>query len=213
MPREQIEMLMRNYTLTTPFEIREGENKTKIIVGKPIVFNQRTDLGFFEEVIEAGALNGADLTDVRFLVNHDTSKIPLARYRKGFANSTMTLRVVEDGLEISLILDVENNAEARALFSAIQRGDITGMSFMFSIAEEEWENLDTDYPTRHIKAIAQVIEVSAVTFPAYEGTEISARNKDTLEHVKTTLGEARKETRTKPDFLTKTLVTMYQKRK
>ena len=206
------ELLKRSYQLTKPFEIREGENGAKIITGKPIVFNQRTDLYYFEEVIEAGALNGADLSDVRFLVNHDTSKIPLARYRANNPNSTMSLKIEDDGLSVTIVLDVENNSEAKALYSAIQRGDITGMSFMFYIADEEWENLDSDYPTRHIKAIAVVIEVSAVTFPAYEGTEISTRNKDDLEKAKSVLEKVQNNnTQEKRDYKTSALVMMYKK--
>ena len=48
---------------------------------------------------------------------------------------------------------------------------------MFSVDDEEWENLESDHPTRRIKKIGSVVEVSAVTFPAYESTEIYARSK------------------------------------
>lgn len=205
------EMLLRSYRMQSPFEIREGENGTKIITGKPIVFNQKTNMGYFEEIIERGALDGADLSDVRFLINHDIKKIPLARAKANNPNSTMTLKIEEDGLRVTIVLDVENNADARALFSAIQRGDISGMSFMFGIDKEEWENLDSDMPTRHIKAISIVIEVSAVTFPAYEGTEISARNKSDLEHAKEILDVAnkKKEQQNKRDFKADVIKRMY----
>lgn len=75
------------------FEIRAEQNEDEIgiVTGRPIVYNSKTDLGYFDEVIERGALNGADLKDVRFLVNHDISKIPLARSRNNNANSTMQL--------------------------------------------------------------------------------------------------------------------------
>lgn len=76
---------------------------------------------------------------------------------------------------------MENNPDAKALYSAVQRGDISGMSFMFTITGDEWEGLDTDHPTRYINSIGQVAEVSAVTFPAYESTEISARDKRAVE--------------------------------
>lgn len=167
------------------FEIRssETEDNKKVITGKPIVFDTRTNLGDFDEVIDAGALDNADLTDVRFLINHDVSKIPLARYRAGDENSTMKLSVEKDCVPISLELDTENNTDARALYSAVQRGDVSGMSFMFTIEGEEWENRDSNHPTRHIKSIGKVLEVSAVTFPAYESTEISARDKTALKNV------------------------------
>ena len=174
----------RNYA----FELRaEMNEQTGIVTGRPIVYNSRTDLGYFDEVIEPGALDRTDLRDVRFLVNHDLSRIPLARSRNNNANSTMQLMPDAEGMAIRVNLDVENNADARALYSAIERNDITGMSFMFGIEDEEWEGLDTDHPTRHIRAISRVIEVSAVTFPAYADTEISVRNKEALESVKRSL--------------------------
>ena len=71
-----------------------------------------------------------------------------------------------------------------------QRGDITGMSFMFSIDDEEWENLESDHPTRHIRKIGTVVEVSAVTFPAYEQTEISTRCKEALDSARSAVETA-----------------------
>lgn len=174
------------------FEIRaEKRDKGNAITGRPIVYNSRTDLGDFDEVIDSGALDKADLTDVRFLVNHDVSKVPLARSRRNNGNSTMWLKVDKKGMEIDVALDTENNAEAKALYSAVQRGDITGMSFMFAIDDEEWEDLESDHPTRHIRAISKVVEVSAVTFPAYESTEINARSKVALDNARSALEKAR----------------------
>lgn len=176
------------------FEVRAEESEAgNIITGRPIVYNSRTDLGWFDEIIEPGALNNTDLTDVRFLVNHDTSKIPLARSRRNNGNSTMQLTTDNDGLGIRVTLDTENNSEARALYSAVQRGDIFGMSFMFGIRDEEWENLDSDHPTRHIRDISTVVEVSAVTFPAYESTEINARSKEALDNARSAVETARQQ--------------------
>ena len=186
------DFIRRNYD----FECRAENDSEKgsILVGRPIVYESKTDIGgWFAEVIERGALDKTDLTDVRFLVNHDTSKIPLARSRKNTENSTMKLTVDEDGMGIRVSLDTENNSEARNLFSAVERGDITGMSFMFSIKDEEWDDIDSDYPTRRIKGISSVIEVSAVTFPAYEETSISARDKGALENARKAVETAKEE--------------------
>lgn len=191
------ELERRSYS----FEIRaeQGEHGN-IITGRPIVYNSRTNLGYFDEVIENGALDGANLTDVRFLVNHDRSKIPLARSRRNNGNSTMQFTVDLMGLSLDWVqLDVENNSEARALYSAVQRGDITGMSFMFSVDDEEWSELETDHPTRHIKKIGTVVEVSAVTFPAYEATEIQARSKEALDNARSALENARQQRATAVD--------------
>lgn len=182
----------RSYT----FDVRatEGENGEKIITGRPIVYEAKTDLGYFDEVIARGALDGADLRDVRFLVNHDTLMIPLARSRRNNGNSTMKLSTDFDGMSMDFVkLDVENNSDARALYSAVQRGDITGMSFMFSIDAQEWLDLESEHPTRRITKIGKVVEVSAVTFPAYDSTEISARSKETLESARHELESAREQ--------------------
>lgn len=168
------------------------EERGSVIVGRPIVYGSRTNIGgMFDEVIEHGALNNTDLTDVRFLVNHDTSKLPLARSRRNTENSTMHLTVDNEGLAIRVTLDTENNTEARNLYSAVKRGDVSGMSFMFSVDKEEWDNLNTDMPTRHIRAISNVVEVSAVTFPAYGATTIDVRDKSALDSARLALDNAR----------------------
>ena len=174
------------------FEVRAEETERgHIITGRPIVYNSRTDLGWFDEIIEPGALDNTDLTDVRFLVNHNTDGIPLARSRRNNGNSTMLLTVEFAGMGIRVDLDTENNAEARALYSAVERGDISGMSFLFGIRGETWDDLDSDHPTRRVKDISTVVEVSAVTFPAYDETEINARSKAALESARAAVETAR----------------------
>lgn len=180
------------------FEIRAQDEEDGIVIlsGRPIVYNSRTNLGYFDEIIEQGALDNTDLTDVRFLINHDTSRIPSARSRRNNGNSTMQFTVDQEGMKIDWVkLDVKNNEQSRALASAVKRGDITGMSFMFILDEDgyEWQNLETDHPTRVIKRISSVIEVSAVTFPAYEATsiEVNQRNKQALESARASLESAR----------------------
>lgn len=188
MPKHDLER--RSYSFDV---MAETKDDTDIITGRPIVYNSRTNLGFFDEVIESGALDQADLTDVRFLVNHDVSKIPLARSRRNNGNSTMQLMLDQEGMKIEVKLDTENNAEAKALKSAVTRGDLSGMSFLFSVDGEEWTELESDHPTRHITKIGSVVEVSAVTFPAYESTEITARSKEALENARSALESARQQ--------------------
>lgn len=198
--QEQIEKLAkrvdevnRKVTRAYNFEIRAENNEKNgdHITGRPIVYDEKTNLGWFDEVIVGGALDETDLKDVRFLVNHNTDMIPLARSRNNNENSTMQLSPDSKGLGMRANLDTENNTDSRNLYSAVGRGDITGMSFMFTIDEERWEDLDTDHPTRYILKIGKVFEVSAVTFPAYEATEISARDKEALESAKATLESVR----------------------
>ena len=181
------------------FDVRadQSEEHGKHLSGQPIVYNERTNLGWYDEIIDDGALAETDLRDVRFLINHNTDMIPLARSRNNNANSTMQMEVIEGkGMAIRVDLDTENNADARSLYSAVERGDLSGMSFMFIVDKDSWEDIDTDHPTRHVRSITKVLEVSAVTFPAYEATSITARGlSDALESAKESLESARAEAR------------------
>lgn len=180
------------------FEVRAAQNEEHghFLEGMPIVFNQRTDLGYCDEIIAKGALDNADLKDVRFLINHNTDMIPLARSRNNNENSTMQMKVEEDGMTIRVDLDIENNTEAKNLYSAVERGDLDGMSFMFTVDGDTWEDLESEHPTRTITELGKIFEVSAVTFPAYEQTSISARGlSDALDGAKDSLENARAEKR------------------
>ena len=187
---------MNNETRAFNFEVRAEENEQHgtYITGTPIVFDQETDLGWYRETIDREALMETDLKDVRFLIGHNTSMIPLARSRNNNENSTMQMVVTDRGMEIRVDLDTENNAEARALYSAVKRGDMSGMSFMFTVDKDAWEDIDTDSPKRTIMSIRKVFEVSAVAFPAYEGTDIQAASEgETLDSVHASLESARKQ--------------------
>jgi HK97 family phage prohead protease len=175
-------------------ETREDEENRGILEGRAIVYNSETDLGYFREIIESGALKNTNLKDVRFLVNHNTDMIPLARSRNNNENSTMQLIPDDEGLRIRVKLDIENNTDAAALYSAVKRGDVSGMSFMFNVRGEKWEDENTDSPLRRVTDIEQVFEVSAVTFPAYEETDINARCKAELESCRAALDSARSKT-------------------
>ncbi len=180
------------------FEVRAEQNEEHghMLTGRPIVYDARTDLGWYDEIIERGALADTNLKDVRFLINHNTDMIPLARSRNNNANSTMQMTVDDDGMEIRVDLDIENNAEAKSLYSAVERGDIDGMSFMFHVDGDKWDDIDSDHPTRTITAIKDVLEVSAVTFPAYKQTSISARGLDSaLDNAKSSLESVKAEAR------------------
>lgn len=173
------------------FEVRANNNEDhgNFIEGRAIVYDAPTDMGWYTEIIDTGALTDTDLKDVRFLVNHNTDMIPLARSRNNNENSTMQMTVIDgEGMDIRADLDTENNADAKSLYSATERGDIDGMSFMFTVDGDTWEGIDTEHPTRHIISIGKVFEVSAVTFPAYEQTSLEARGlSDALENARASL--------------------------
>lgn len=183
-----------NEIRTFEFEVRAEQNDEHghFLTGRPIVYNQRTDIGWYDEIIEQGALDYTDLKDVRFLVNHNVDMIPLARSRNNNENSTMQLIPDESGMGIRVDLDTENNSDAKSLYSAVGRGDISGMSFMFSVDKDSWDDIDSEHPTRHIRSIKRVLEVSAVTFPAYSQTSIQTRGlSDALDSAKESLESER----------------------
>lgn len=183
------EMSVRRSFNALDFKTSDDEYNVE---GHAAVFNQTTNIGgWFNEVIERGAFDDCDFSDVSFFINHNVESIPLARSRKFNGNSTMELEVDEIGLYIRANLDIENNTEAKTVHSSISRGDIDGMSFAFRIKEQTWENLDSDMPTRRIQKIAKVFEVSAVNNPAYVDTDISARDKKDLEKAKLEVDTAR----------------------
>ena len=185
---------MKKEIRTFDFEVRAEQNEEHghFLTGRPIVFGQRTNLGMYDEIIEQGALDTTDLKDVRFLINHNVDMIPLARSRNNNENSTMQMSVDADGMGIRVDLDTERNADAKSLYSAVERGDISGMSFMFTVDKDSWDDAETEHPVRHVRSIRQVFEVSAVTFPAYSSTVIQARGlADTLDSAKASLDSER----------------------
>ena len=175
-------------------ETRE-ENNIGIIEGRPVVFNSKTDMGWYDEIIMPEALNDCDLRDVRLCLNHDTSYV-YARSRNNNENSSMQLFVDENGLGFRAKLDL-NSPKAKDYYIAIVRKDMDKMSFMFVVDRDEWENIDSEHPTRYIRAISRIFEISMVTFPAYDSTSIQAASKtdDTLENVRQSLESAKAEAR------------------
>lgn len=197
MPKRE-DMERRSYT----FEIRREKRAegSSTLSGRAIVYNSATDIGgWFREIIEPGALDGANLRDVPLLVNHDDRMIPVARSRNNTPNSTLRLMPNEYGLDFEADLDIERNMTARELDSAADRGDLTGCSFRFSVKEERWDDLETDYPTRHIIKFDTIGEISAVTWPAYEAAGIYARSKEALDSARSALESARQQNAQPPE--------------
>ena len=172
----------------------ETEERGAIITGYPIVFNQETDLGGIREVIEPESVEDRTvLRDVALMVGHDFGMIPLAHSRRNNENSTMQLEPDEHGVRMRAVLDVEHNPKAAEVYSAIKRGDISGMSFAFIVNKEAWEDVDSDAPLRRIQGFSRIFECSIVAFPAYPGTSVQAASEgDALESVRASLESERK---------------------
>lgn len=153
-----------------PVELRAEGGDGVAVAGYAATFNERTSIGdFFDEVIAPGAFDEALKRgdDTVFLVNH--RDLPLARTSSG----TLQLSVDQRGLKIETELDPDDPDVARIL-PKIQRGDLSKMSFAFRSVREEWDD-SGDVPLRTIHEV-ELFDVSIVTSPAYEGTEIGLRS-------------------------------------
>lgn len=153
----------------------EGDNMPKEIGGIAAVINSVTDLGYFEEVIDAGAFDYAlnKEYDIRCLFNHEAELI-LGRTK---ANTCKVFVNADGNLEYTWVPDYENPTHVSVVRS-IMRGDITQSSFAFTIKEQKWSD-STKYGTmgkRTIMVIEDLYDVSPVTYPAYVDTEADARS-------------------------------------
>jgi len=151
-----------------PAEIRNDADGIKV-EGYAAVFGEETDIGgMFREKITRGAFSEAiGRDDVVFLINHEG--LPLARTRSG------TLRLSEDdhGLKIETTLDADD-PDVKSIAGKMKRGDLDKMSFAFYPEVQEWDE-SGDVPVRTISK-ASLYDVSIVTSPAYDGTEIALRS-------------------------------------
>ena len=156
------------------YETRTDEQNF-IVEGTPVVFDKETFLfndGEYDcfEVVDKRAFDEADMTDVIFNYNH--SGRVYARTR----NDTLTLSIEDDGLHMTAEL-WKDDAGHTELYKDISRGNIDKMSFAFTISDTEWtEDRDEKKAIRRITGINRLYDVSAVDIPAYNDTQISARN-------------------------------------
>lgn len=163
-------------------ELRAETNGSEArLTGYGAVFNSWSELLYdFREQILPGAFTAAlGTSDVRFLVNH--GGLALARYRGGKSQGTMTLTEDRTGLAFDATLDA-SSPEVQSLVSAINRGDIDGCSFAFSLGtweerktREKWEEFD-GVVSRTILSVAEIYDVGPVTFPAYADTSVATRS-------------------------------------
>ena len=149
-------------------EIRE-DDESGMIVGHAAVFNSPTEIFGFREVVAPGAFKGHKDNDVRALINHDPNLI-LGRNKAG------TLELAEDSKGLAVRIDPPDTSYARDLAVSLRRGDISQMSFGFRVTKEEWEEgKDGEMDLRTLKEV-ELLDVSAVTYPAYPDTDVAQRH-------------------------------------
>lgn len=194
-----MDYIKRNY----PAEFRADET-SGLIEGVPIVFDTPTDIGgWFEETIVKGAISEDIIKDVRFFWNHNIDEKAIARTVIPLEKlGGMELKIEDDGVKM-LANPNRKRTDANDLCLAIEDGVINAMSFMFGVAEERWEDEDTDYPKRFITKIDPLIEVSAVNFPAYATTSINARGDTASENDRAVLEKIRAERKAREESTAK----------
>jgi HK97 family phage prohead protease len=149
---------------------REGALAT--LTGYAAVFGQWSEQlaswssdGFREQIMPGAFARAIQEDDVRALWNHDES-IVLGRSRAG------TLRLAEDRHGLHAEIDLPDNEWGRPVLQAVERGDVTGMSFAFDVLQESWNWTPAGQPDERTLHAVRLFDVSPVTFPAYPDTEI-----------------------------------------
>lgn len=146
----------------------------KKLGGYAAVFNQRTDIGgfYFESLAPTAfrsVLASPDL-DVRGLLNHDPSLL-LARTPK-------SLRLSSDSHGLQFELDLPDTTTGNDVRAMVDAGLITGCSFGFVADQQDWSTHEGRDLRIHT-SVGRLLDVSVVTYPAYEGTNVSLRSKPT----------------------------------
>lgn len=202
------DLLKRNYIAEFRNDLNSG-----LIVGSPVVFDNPTDIGgMFQETICKGAIDEKILKDVRFFWNHNIEEKAIARSIIPLDKpGGMELKVTEIGLNMTMNPN-RKRSDVNDLALAIEDGVISGMSFMFGVKEERWEDEDTDYPKRFITKIDPLIEVSAVNFPAYSSTSIKVSRGDLPTEIdKAALEKMRAERRAAQESGAKSILTQRER--
>lgn len=196
-------------------DFRDATDGDKMVIeGYAAVYDSKTRIGAddwgFDEIIERGAFNGANLKDVPLKYNHLDAVPILARTR----NKSLTLTPDDKGLKIRAeLIDTTDNVD---MFKRIKAGLINKMSFAFTVADEEIDRTGK-IPFRHIKKFDKIFDVSVVDTPAYEDTSVFARSRELAEAWRAASDDATGEGATNPtpaglDMRTKILISQYAKK-
>lgn len=144
----------------------------RTLTGYGIMFDSPTHIAGFQERFRPGSFsNSIAKDDIRLLIEHLPHPV-LARSRSG------TLRVWDDGRGLRVTAELPDTRDAEDLLVSVRRGDKTGMSVGFITVQDNWED-----GLRSVTEAA-LVEVSVVTFPAYEDAEVAARSAKRYESLK-----------------------------
>jgi len=165
-------------SISTPAQVkRSKDGKIGSIYGYPIVYNKDSeDMGFIERISPGAAKKALKRSDIRGLKNHDPSLI--------FGRSGVNMKFTEDENGLRYEATPIDTVNYREIAKEVESGLLTGQSFAFTVAGDEWDGLDTEKPTRTITEIGEILDCGPVTYPAYQDTSVGLRS----------LEEARKKT-------------------
>lgn len=178
--------------LTAPVEIRAGnDGQSDYIDGYALKFERWSDvLGFwmpFQEIISRSALDGADLSNVVALWNHDPN-YPMARNTVASDVGSLSLQV--DAIGLRFQFTPTDTSYSKDILSNVRAGVVNQCSFAFSLADaenaDEWTYDDAnDMYQRRINQLGKIYDVSIVTSPAYPDTEavVGQRSKEKVERL------------------------------
>ena len=155
------------------------ENGERIIEGYAALYDNETNIGPFKESISRGAFDNVLDNDVRALINHDPSLV-LGRTSSG------TLELTTDDVGLKYRVKLGNQQYATDLYESIQRGDISQSSFAFTIKDQTWSE---DRSSRSVDEVAQLLDVSPVTYPAYKEATVVAREEEQVKEIRTAEAE------------------------
>ncbi len=173
----------RSYRNTRPFEIREQEDGKMAVEGYATVFNEAYEIGSWDgwdgyrvillEKVDPSAFDKCDMKDVIMQYNHE------GRVFARTSNGTLELATDQKGLKV--FAQLQGTEIGRQLYEEIQGGYTTKMSFGFIVRKDKREEETDDENrirtiTRTITDISKLFDVSAVSIPANDATEISARS-------------------------------------
>jgi HK97 family phage prohead protease len=160
----------------------DDDQNARGFAGHAAVFGQRTAIGnpltwgFYEEIAPGAFTKTLSEGDARFLVDHDT-RLVVSRVSAG------SLRLAQDAQGLAVDADLDTRLSyVGDLVVNLENKNVTGMSFGFRTVKDDWETVsvstsegDMEAELRIIREV-QLFEVSAVTFPAYEGTDAALRS-------------------------------------
>lgn len=171
-------MQFRDFRIAS-VECRANDDGEKMVIsGVPVVYNQETVLwksqwSEHREIIDAGAMNGADMTDVIFNFNHGGRVYARTR------NNSLVLTNQADGLHMTATLMMDDEGH-KQLYRDIKTGLLDKMSFAFTVKKSEVRKIeqenDIDIYIRTIMEFDKLYDVTVVDIPAYDATSISARH-------------------------------------